>query len=134
MLPKRETFAWGTRRAQKHGGQHRDRSGIFVRGVFGVAAIELGPANIVRCVCSRGIVPSSRQSGVRMAVVCNVERNAVLRRAEVCCTLLSAIAIALGVRGSVCDMSACAPSNACVRHRASTRVRPQPPAAARAAR
>ena len=74
----------------------------------GVAAIELGSATIVRCACSRSIVPSSRQSGVRMAIVCNVERSAVLRRVEVCCTLSSAIAIVLGVRGSVCDECVCA--------------------------
>ena len=41
----------GTRRAQKHGGQHRDCSGLFARGLFargvlGVAAIELGSATI----------------------------------------------------------------------------------------
>ena len=93
----------GREAGKKHGGQHRDRNGIFVRGVFGVAAIELRSATIVRCACSRSTAPSSRQSGVRMAIVCNVERSAVLRRVEVCCTLPSAIAIVLGVRGLVCD-------------------------------
>ena len=93
----------GREAGKKDGGQHRDRNGSFVRGVFGVAAIELRSAAIVRCVCSRSTAPSSRQSGMRMAIMCNVERSAVLRRVEVCCTLSSAIAITLGVRGPVCD-------------------------------
>jgi len=38
----------GREAGKKDGGQHRDRSGIFVRGVFGVAAIELGSATIIR--------------------------------------------------------------------------------------
>ena len=103
MLPKRESLREGHEAGKKDGGQHRDRNGVFVRGVFGVAAIELRSATIVRCACSRSIVPSSRQSGVRTAIVCNVEKSAALRRVEVCCTLSSAIAIVLGVRGSVCD-------------------------------
>ena len=99
----------GKGRAQKHGGQQRDRNGIFVRGVFGVAApIELRSTTIVRCARSRGIVLSSRQSGVCVAIVRNVGRSAVLRRVEVCCTLSLAIAIALSVRGLVCDECVCA--------------------------
>ena len=119
MLPKRESLR-GAQGGQKDGGQHRDRNGIFVRGVFGVAAIELRSATIVRCACSRSIVPSSKQSGVRMAIVCNVERSAVLRRVEVCCTLSSAIAIVLGVRGSVCDE--CVRAEQCVRAPSATDV------------
>ena len=62
----------------------------------------------VRARARRGIVLSSRQSGVRMAIVRIVGRSAVLRRVEVCCTLSLAIAIALGVRGLVCDECVCA--------------------------
>ena len=99
----------GREAGKKHGGQHRGRNGIFVRGVFGVAAIGLRSATIVRCACSRSTAPSSRQSGMRMAIMCNVERSAVLRRVEVCCTLSSAIAIVLRAFEDRCAMRARVP-------------------------
>ena len=103
-------------------------SGGFVYA-RGTAAIDLGSAAIFGILVTQCIVPFIAQASVRTATRCNVERNTVLRRVEVCCTLSSAIARSC----SVCDECMCAPSNPCVRHRPSTRVPPQP-SAARSAR
>ena len=97
--------AW---RVQKDGGWARGCRGDFVRGVLRVAAAGRGDAAIVGIVITPSIMPSSRQSGIRAGIKCNVQLSAVVRRAMVCMVMCAAIVTVAVVRDSESDECACA--------------------------
>ena len=93
---------------QKDGGWARGCRGDFARAVLRMAAAGRGNAAIVGIAIASSIVPSSRQSGTRAGIMCNVQLSAVMRRAMVCIVLCAAIVIVAKVRVSESDECACA--------------------------
>ena len=98
---------------QKHGGWARGCRDDFARAVLRVAAAGRGNAATVGIAIAPSIVPSSRQSGTRAGIMCNVQLSAVMRRAMVCIVLCAAIVIMAKVRVSDSDECACAALSMC---------------------